>query len=281
MSNIKFLKPKSISEACKMLADEKDSMIIAGGTDLIVKLRNGLFPELKAFVDISSLPLNEIRQDNGNLIIGSGCTMNMIVENPVISKNFPALCKAARTVGALQIRNSATIGGNIANASPAGDTIPALMSLGAKIKIAGPDSSREVSIDDFFVGPGKTVLKNGELIESFIIPIKETRGEFLKLGERRAHAISKINLALSIWKETDNKYHCRIAMGSVGPKVIRVTEAEKFIEKTKFPLSDADLEKVADMAREAATPIDDVRSSKAYRKQMAGVLIKRAIKAVK
>jgi CO/xanthine dehydrogenase FAD-binding subunit len=279
MSHVRFLKPTSLSQACQMLADEPNSMALAGGTDLIVKVRNGLFPDLQVYVDLTSLPLNKIVEENGKLKIGSGCTMTEITESPLIRKYFPTLAKAARTVGALQIRNSATLGGNTANASPAGDTIPALYSLEAQIQLHGPNGTREIAIDSFFTGPGRSVMEKGEIIENFIIPIRETKGEFLKLGERKAHAISKINLAITTWNEND-KTRCRIAMGSVAPTVIRVTEAEKFIEASGFPQSEADLQKLAQMAENAATPISDVRSSQAYRKKMAGVLLTRALKGI-
>ena len=119
-------------------------------------------------------------------------------------------------------------------------------------------------------------MKKNEIIEAFIIPRRKTSGSFQKLGERKAHAISKINLALSTWK-IDNKLECRIAMGSVAPTVLRVTSAEKLIEEKGLPLSDHDLHEACRLATEAVKPINDIRSSSSYRKQMAGVLLKRAI----
>lgn len=279
-NEIKYFKPTSISQACQLLIEEKNSLIIAGGTDLIVKVRNGMLPDLKAFVDVSALQLNKISEENGNLVIGSGCTMTTVTENKLVKENMPTLAKAASTVGALQIRNSATIGGNTANSSPAGDTIPALFSLDALVRIQGINGTREVPIEKFFTGPGKNILEKGEILVEFVIPMRKTRGEFLKLGERKAHAISKINLAITAWKNADGKNGCRIAMGSVAPTVIRVTEAEKLIEEAGLPLSPEKLEQAINFAIEAAKPISDVRSSKAYRKQMAGVLLKRAIKTI-
>lgn len=279
MNQIKYLKPENLSQACSFLEKEPQSMAIAGGTDLIVKVRNGMYPNLQTFVDISALPLKSIKEAGEYIEIGSGCYMSSVVESPLIQKHFPALAKAASTVGALQIRNLATIGGNSANASPAGDTIPALYSLGALVRIQGPSGSRELPIEDFFTGPGKNALAKGELIEAFLIPRRITRGAFMKLGERKAHAISKINLALSVWQEKD-RLTCRIAMGSVAPTVIRAPEAEKLIEKSGLPLNDKLLEEAATLAIAAAKPISDVRSTQAYRKQMAGVLLKRALKEI-
>jgi CO/xanthine dehydrogenase FAD-binding subunit len=279
INQIRFLKPESLNQACELLANEPQSMAVAGGTDLIVKVRNGMYPELKAFVDISSLPLNEIRDSGKFIEIGSGCTMTSVVENELLQKNYPALVKAASTVGALQIRNLATIGGNSANASPAGDTIPALVSLETIVKIHGPAGCRELPLEKFFLAPGKNALERGEIVEAFLIPKRATKGAFMKLGERKAHAISKINLAFSTWQD-GNKTICRIAMGSVAPTVIRVPEAESLIETNGLPLSDSLLNQAAELATKAARPISDVRSTKAYRKQMAGILLKRALKEI-
>ncbi|MBU1109589.1 MAG: xanthine dehydrogenase family protein subunit M [Candidatus Riflebacteria bacterium] len=274
MSNVEFIKPTSLQDACEALM-KPDYLAIAGGSDLIVKMRNGMYPNLKGLVDISGLPpLNTIRTDENAVIIGSGCTMNQIAKDQLIKDYFPALAKAASTVGALQIRNSATIGGNVANASPAGDTIPALFTLVADIMIIGCNGRRQIPIVEFFLSPGKTKLAPGEIIEGFKLLLRKTRGEFLKLGERRAHAISKINMAVSTWN--DGKNHYRIAMGSVAPTVLRCREAEEYLESSE-QLDDNTIARAAEIVSETAKPISDLRSTKAYRKQMAGVLLKRAL----
>ncbi|MDD3147997.1 MAG: xanthine dehydrogenase family protein subunit M [Candidatus Riflebacteria bacterium] len=277
MSNISYFKPLKIEEACQLLANP-DHLAIAGGTDLIVKLRNGMFPKATALVDISQLPLKKIIREKDRVFIGSGCTMSQIISDPTVKEFFPALVKAASTVGAHQIRNAATIGGNVANASPAGDTIPALYSLETEVLITGIEGKRSVAIDQFFTGPGRSVLKAGELIEGFAIPLRTTRGAFCKLGERRAHAISKINLALSVFNNGKTRY--RIAIGSAAPTVIRCKPAEDLLESAGDQLSDDLIARAATLACETACPISDIRSSKSYRKQMAGVLLKRALKNI-
>jgi len=274
MSNVEFIKPTSIQDACEALT-KPNYMAIAGGSDLIVKMRNGMYPKLNGLVDISSIPqLKNIRTDENKVIIGSGCTMNQIINDQLIKDYFPALAKAAATVGALQIRNSATIGGNVANASPAGDTIPALFTLVTDIMIIGCNGRRQIPVAEFFLSPGKTKLETGEIIEGFKLLLRKTRGEFLKLGERRAHAISKINMAVSTWN--DGKNHYRIAMGSVAPTVLRCSEAEEYLESCE-QLNNKTIARAAEIACETAKPISDLRSTKAYRKQMAGVLLKRAL----
>lgn len=274
MSNISFFKPESLSKASELLS-KPDYMAVNGGTDLIVKIRNGLYPNLKGIVDISSLPLNSITKSEKHIIVGSGCTMSQVISNPLIKEHFPVLVNAASTVGALQIRNSATIGGNVANASPAGDTIPALFSLEAEVVISSSKGSRTVAVNDFFTGPGRTVMQPGELIEAFKIPLRQTKGIFLKLGERRAHAISKINMAICTWN--DGQQHYRIAMGSVAPTVLRCPSAEAFLEKSTQPLNAEAILRAAELAEETARPISDVRSTQTYRKKMAGVLLKRGL----
>ena len=277
--NINFHKPESVESASKLLIDNPNAIILAGGTDLVVKFRNGMLPQITDFVDITGLPFNKIEQKNDHLIIGSGCTMTEVINNPEVKKYFPTLVKAASTVGALQIRNAATIGGNTGNASPAGDTIPALFSLEAKIVATNGQSQREIAIEEFFTGPGKTSLERGEIVEAFKLPLRETKGAFIKLGERQAHAISKINMAVSKWNSQGNTEY-RVAMGSVAPTVIRCPELEKHLQASNFPLSDENLEKAIELACEAAKPIDDVRSTREYRKKMAGVLIKKALEAL-
>ncbi|MDD2999458.1 MAG: xanthine dehydrogenase family protein subunit M [Candidatus Riflebacteria bacterium] len=277
MSDINFYKPTTIKEAVDLLQNQ-NYLAIAGGTDLVVKIRNGLFPGIRALVDLGALPLKTIKQENGKLIIGSGCTMSQIISDPLVKEYFPVLTKAASTVGAVQIRNAATIGGNIANASPAGDTIPALYSLEAVVIITGGQGQRQVPIDKFFTGPGKSVLRTGEIIEAFSLPLRKTSGSFLKLGERRAHAISKINMAVSTWN--DGKNHFRVAMGSVAPTVLRCEKAEAVLEGAGLPLTEEILEQAAEIAMSTASPISDIRSTGSYRKRMAGVLAKRALKAL-
>lgn len=278
---ITFNKPQSIEDAIKILSEADKPMIVAGGTDFVVKFKNNMFPDITDFVDILDLNLNEIKITNEKIIIGSTCKMMDIVESKELNSFFPTLTNAASKVGALQIRNMATIGGNIANASPAGDTIPALLSLDAEVNIQGPSGTKKIHLADFFAGrPGKTCLKQGEIITSFELPKRETKGSFVKLGERKAHAISKINLALTVWNKNDKQMNCRIAIGSVAPVVLRCPEAEAVISNATWPVSDAIINEAAAHVGNTAKPIDDVRSTAAYRKKMASELLKKAISEI-
>lgn len=275
-----FYKPKTLEEAVSLLETE-GNIVLAGGTDLVVKLRNGLMPQVTGLVDILDLPLNRIEIIHKTVRIGSCCTLTQVINDPIIKENFPALVSAVSTIGAQQIKNASTIGGNSGNASPAGDSIPALMSLDARVVVFGRAKSsnteakeRIIDINDFFKAPGKTALEKGEFIKAFELPLNKTSGCFLKLGERRAHAIAKINLALSSWQE-NGQQKFRIALGSVGPTVIRCPEAEELLGKSG--INSDSIKKASEMASNSAQPISDVRSSFAYRKKMAGVLLERAL----
>ncbi len=274
-----FIKPSTLKEACELLKND-GYRALAGGTDLVVKIRSGFFKALKGVVYIGDFFSKEIKKENGKIIIGSGCTMDEISSNKIIREYCPTLAEAASSVGATQIRQMATLGGNVGNASPAGDTIPALFSLEADVVITNGEEKHKIAISQFFTGPGRCKLQPGELIDSFEIPERITKGKFMKLGERSALAISKINLALSTWKDS-NKAHYRVAIGSVAPTVIRCEKAEEILETAQLPLTDEIIAKASEAAKEAAKPISDIRSTSAYRKQMAGVLLRKACEALR
>ena len=276
--SFKFFKPTTVKEASELLKNP-GYIAVCGGTDIVVKVRGGFYKNLEALVDINGLFNSKIRTGGDKCVIGSACVMNTIADNPTIKEYFPALAQAAESIAAFQIRNSATIGGNVGNSSPVGDTIPALYSLDTIVNIISAEGRRDVPIAEFITGVGKNVLQPGELIESFTIPMVKTAGSFTKIGERKALSISKVNLALSTWN--DGKPHYRIAMGAVAIKVLRCTKAEELLENAVHPLTDETIKKASELACETAVPITDLRSTKAYRKQMCGVLLKRALEAIR
>lgn len=275
--SFEFYKPSNVKEASELLKNP-GYVAVVGGTDTIVKVKGGFYKSLKALVDLNGLFSKEIKVEGDKCIIGSACVMNCIAHNQTIAENFPVLSQAAASVAAEQIRNVATIGGNVGNSSPVGDTIPALYALEAEVNIVSAEGKRVVPINEFITGVGRNVLKPGEMIESFAIPMRKTKGSFQKLGERKALSISKINLGLSYWN--DGKPHYRIGMGAVAITVLRVTKAEEFLEAAAYPLSEETIKQAAEFAVETAKPITDIRSTKEYRKQMAGVLLKRALEAI-
>jgi CO/xanthine dehydrogenase FAD-binding subunit len=265
--------PKTLEEALELLSNH-NALIIAGGTDIMVQKRswNNLPPKINSSVNIRNLPeLNYITLEKEVLCIGATTTLNTIYHH----ENVPLLLKQAISVIASPaIRNMATIAGNIGNASPAGDTLPVLYLLEAIIVLKNKYRIRELPINEVIIGPRKTVIQNDEIITEIKIPLTEfTKCSFDKIGGRKADAISKISLASLIRIEQNIVKDIRFAFGAVGPKVIR----DKKIEETLIGLDVHALKKmkkeISSMYRTIVTPIDDQRSTKEYRKHVAGNLI--------
>lgn len=274
---VSFYRPASIREASELLVKHPQTRIVCGGSDLVVKWKNGLLKNLDGLVDLGLLSLNKIECRDGSWHIGSGATMTQVATHPAIMERFPALVSAVLQVGALQIRNLATLGGNVANASPAGDSIPALFSLDAEVVLVSASGERRVPISSFFTGPGKHVMNPGEIITAFVLPDRKTRGVFAKLGERRAHAISKVSLAVSAWKKEDGTYTWRVAYGAVAPTVIRASKVEQMLDSTPAAEISTRMPAIMETVAGEARPIDDIRSTRDYRARMVPVLLKRAL----
>ena len=224
----------------------------------------------------------------GTLWIGANLTYTEMA-NPDIARLLPALTQAARTVGSPQIRNAGTIGGNLGTASPAGDTLPALAALDAKVSLCSAEGSRELTLSDFITGPKQTALQQGEIIEGVRVPLAAPqngenssaigRGEFLKVGTRNAMVISVAGLALIA--RHDIQRVC-VGLGSVAAVPVRPTEAEEWISprldwQQRSSLDPSDVETFGEMVAQAASPIDDHRSTAVYRSHAIGVMAKRAL----
>jgi len=249
--------------------------ILAGGTDLLVRLKDEI--NQHDIIDISHLKeLKGISIADDKIKIGALTTFSELIENEIIAENASALVQAAEIVGSPQIRNRGTIGGNIANASPAGDSIPPLLILEAEIEISGKSGARTVPMRNFFKGPGRTILKKCEIISSVIIPKnKDYRGAFVRLGQRKSLAISKVSLA-ALFKMKDEKIEeARIALGAVAPTVIRASKTEKFLIGKK--LNDETISEAKKIICDEVSPISDIRSIAEYRKEMCGELLEQAI----
>ena len=250
-------------------------MYLAGGTDLMVLLKANLIPDSSWF-DISDIPeLHGIAVKDGSLVIGSGTPFDEIYTNQDVRKYANALAEAAANVGGPQIRARGTVGGNIANGSPAADSLPALASLGAQVNLLSERGARSVPIEGYALGNRRTVRAEDEIIYSVSIPIRAgIRGTWKALAARKALAISKISLAVSAVLEEGRFSYLRIGLGSVAATVRRAPEAS--------PLTTVRWK--ADVLREACrviqteiNPIDDIRSTAEYRKAMSGVLLSDAM----
>ena len=251
------LSPLSLEEALRLKAERRDAVPIAGGTDVMVAIN---FDRLRpgALLNLNEVPeLRGWSRENGTLRLGAGLTYAEAMAEPLAGL-LPALAEASRTVGSPQIRNRGTIGGNLGTSSPAGDALPPLLVSGAQVELASVRGTRVVALTDFLVGPKQNVLADDELVVGLLV---ETGGRqtFMKVGPRNAMVIAVVSLAVRVDGEL------RAAFGSAGPVPTLV----------RAPLGDA--ESFPDLVAQAASPIDDVRGTAAYRRHALRVLTKRAL----
>ncbi|MDQ0857537.1 xanthine dehydrogenase family protein subunit M [Bacillus sp. V2I10] len=279
ISEIDLVSPVSLQECLKLLSDKSiDHRLIAGGTDAAVRMKEGKWrPEV--WINIKGLhELRYISEKDGAIHIGPLTTHTDIIRHTLLQKKADVLVEAAREVGATQMQNMGTIGGNIGTASPAGDTIPALYVLGAVIELRSITSVRLVPIEEFFIGPGKTILKKKEMITNIMIPSQKANeiGIFQKLGPRKAQSISIVNVAISLLMGKDRK--ClggKIAFGAVAPTIIRAKKCEALL--TQQPLTDEMIQNIGKIAWKEVMPITDGRATAAYRRDMASSLLERGL----
>jgi CO/xanthine dehydrogenase FAD-binding subunit len=271
------VRPRTLAEVLEALAQDPSRRLLAGGTDLLVQAKDaGDIPS--NLIDVSAVPeLRGIEERGNDLWIGAGATHTEVLRSPLVQRDAPALPPACAVIGGPQIRNRGTIGGNLANASPAADTVPALYVADAVVEIASARGTREVPVDAFVVGRRQTVLQPGELVVGVRIPRRrERRGAFLRLGQRQAQAISKISVAVTWAGPADRPDDVRIAFGAVAPTVVRAPRAEAILRQRGLRA----LAEACAAAADEVRPIDDLRSTAVYRRAMAGVLLDRAVHAV-
>lgn len=275
MKEFDYYRPSSLSECLELLDGLKGRYrILAGGTDLLVRLKHGMVNE-NNIIDITGLgELHGISSDMDCIHIAPLTTHSEILDSDICNK-LPVLKMACSTVGSPQIRNRGTIGGNVINASPAGDTIPALFVHGAVMKLKSINGERLVPVEEFYAGPGKTVMMNNEMLVDISVPEADEgcKGFFKKLGQRNALAISIVNVAVMLKiDEHDNTVEkASVAVGAAAPTVARCTEAESLM--TGMVMDDHDkIRKVAASIRDRVSPISDVRASAGYRAEMSANL---------
>jgi carbon-monoxide dehydrogenase medium subunit len=275
-----MFQPATLREASRLLKENgPGGRFLAGGTDLVIAMKEkGLLP--KYIVDLKRVPgLSGIRENSdGSISLGALTTMYTIETSALIKKKYPFLAQSAAEVGSIQIRNRATIGGNMANASPSADTSPALVALNATAKIASASGERTIAAEEFFKGPGQSVMAADEILTEITIPKTAPNlvGEYIKFSPREMMDLAYVGVAVVYTLGADKKCTgVRIVLGAVAPTPVRAKRAEAALEGQI--LSEASAEKVGQIAAEEAKPISDVRSSADYRRAMVGTMTKRAL----
>lgn len=281
MQNFDYIAAQSVQEAAALLARHgPQARVLAGGTDLIVQMREHR-RSVGVVVDIKHIPeLNELSYDPGRgLKIGAAVPCIRIWENDLIAAHYPGIVDAVSLIGGIQIQSRATLGGNLGNASPAADSIPALIVHEAICDIAGPDGHREVPVEAFCVAPGRTVLQPGEFLVGLQMkaPPAGFGAHYLRFIPRNEMDIAVVGAGVSVILDARGQtiQSARVALGAVAPTPLLVREAGDALAGQ--PVSDKIIERAAKLASDAANPISDVRGTVAQRKHLAGVLTRRAL----
>ena len=275
MKNFEYFEPSTLAEASRLFS-EKHAQLLAGGTDLIIGMKS--YTETpKSVISLQNIPgLAGITEDSDNSItIGAMTKVREVELSEKILKQHTALAEGAAEIGSIQIRNLATIGGNIAHASPAADTVAGLLVADAEVHISGADGDRIVSIDELFTGPGQTVLEAGEIITHFRLPRSASGSHYIKHKIREVMDLAFIGVASAVEVENGVIIDVRIGLAAVAPTPIRATAAEELL-KGNEP-TDELLAQAGETAATATSPISDLRCSAEHRKEMVDVLTRRTL----
>jgi len=275
---MRYEAPTSVEDAVALLGSEPDAQVFAGATDMIPQLRAGR-PEPPVLVDLKGISrLTGIGRQNGTWKVGAATPASRITEDAEFGADFPGLAEATGLIGSDQIQNRASLGGNLCNASPAADTVPALVVNDARAVIASGDGTRTVPVADVVTGPGSTSLAAGEIVIEFELdrPTALSADAYLRLIPRSEMDIAVVGAAAKITLDESGQCSAAmIALGAVAPTVVRVPAAEAAL--VGGAIDDEALEAVAAAASEACDPIDDKRGTIEYRRRVSGVLAKRAV----
>jgi CO/xanthine dehydrogenase FAD-binding subunit len=279
-----YIRPDTPAEASRFLVQHTgEARPFLGGTDIFVRMRDG-FLHPKFLVDVKHLEgMQTLHFDSSTgLTFGAAVNMNQVASALEVRAHYPLLAEACQSVASYQLRNRATVAGNICNASPAGDTIGACLVFDAELHIHGVDGLRQEALKTFFLGPGKNTLKPGDILTAihFPPPPPGARGRYLKLGRNKLSDLSLVAVTVLGWPDAGlpSGYRIRVALTSVAPKPLLLPDIEDFLAKQA--LTPAALDEAAHLAAGACSPIDDVRSSARYRRQMVKNLTARALREV-
>lgn len=274
---MRYVAPETIESAVGILAGETGTAhVLAGGTDLLVRLRSGA-TEPDLMLDIKRIAgMRTIAEEDGGFRIGAGVCAAEMGEHAGLKASWPGVVEAAELIGSTQVQGRATVAGNLCNASPAADSVPALVAAGAIARIAGPDGTRELPVEAVPQGPGKTALQRGEFIASIFLPkpAPQSGDAYLRFIPRTEMDIAVVGCGIAV--TLDESGVCtaaRVSLGAVAPTVLLVEDAAKTLIGTD--IGDAALDRLAEAASAACRPIDDKRGTVAFRTQVAGVLARR------
>jgi CO/xanthine dehydrogenase FAD-binding subunit len=281
MQAFDYVAPGTVQEAVAVLAKHGPAArVLAGGTDLIIQAREGrrdvaVMVDVKGIAELTALTLNA----DGSLRVGAATSCSKIYHDAEVARRFPALIDSAALIGGIQIQSRASLGGNLCNSGPAGDSIPTLIALGATCDITGPNGSRTVPVEDFCTAPGRNVLQSGEMLVALNIPAPapHSGAAFERFIPRNEMDIAVVNAAANVTLSDDGQtfHSARIAIGAVAPTPLYVEGAGAAL--AGLLVSPENIEKACEAARAAATPITDMRGSIDQRKHLVGVLVRRTI----
>ena len=278
MSEMRFEAPQTLAAAVALLAGAKGvARVLAGGTDLLIQMRGGrVDPEL--LVDIKGIPeMTSITAESGGYRFGAAVTAMEMSEHKAFAKAWPGLTEAAMLIGSYQIKGRATVGGNLCNASPAADSVPALIAASAIASIVGPKGRREAKVEDIATGPGKNSLAKGEIVVSFLLPPRPAHAAdaYLRFIPRTEMDIAVVGAGINLTLDAKGVCtHARVVLGAVAERALLVQAAADALIGTTVDA--AALERMGAAASAACKPIDDKRGTKAYRIKVAGVMARRA-----
>jgi aerobic carbon-monoxide dehydrogenase medium subunit len=274
-----YYAPATLKEACSTLARlDGGASVLAGGTDLLPYMKNEVMApmalvslkEIQGLQGITYIPVRGV-------VIGAKATQNGLVRSPVLRDKYLSVCETAHSMANYQIRNRGTIGGNLVSAVPSADLPPILIALRANIALEGPYETRTIPLEEFFVGPRRSVIHSDEILTEIVIPDQDTTGSaYLKFGLRRSGALAVVGVAVSLIADGMRIEEARIVLGAVAPTPVRALEAERLLRGNK--VTEALLEEVGRTAASECRPISDIRGSEEYRREMVGVFTKRALR---
>ena len=276
---MRYEAPTTTKEAANLIAEEKgEACVLAGGTDLLVRMKTGL-SEPALVVDIKHIPaMQDVKTTDSGTKIGAAVSGSRLNADKKLKKAWPGVVEAANLIGSDQIQGRATMAGNLCNASPAADSVPAMIAAGAKAVVVGPNKRRTVPVEKIATGPGKTSLAKGEIVESINLPKRTGKSgdAYLRFIPRTEMDIAVVSAGVNLTLERGLVKTARICLGAVGPTAVLVQKAAKAIIGSK--LDDESLDKMAEACSAACNPISDKRGTVEYRTKVAGVLAKRAAK---